>query len=246
MRSWSLVLSFLVAFLGLVASISSAASDASCRVAIPPAPNGGCRITLTTATNCQALDASATGYYEFAWSTGGTFCESPVKILITGSPDSSWLYGDNYLLYTLSAGTSNWAWVDRSIGGYIHLLPSDLSRLTSDNGQYSWGLQSYRGASSGSGTFTLRGAGSPSPAATSDSDRIFNWAESHYSQYLKPAGAVSQSAYGYYFRYYAQTDVYLASASGNLYVYGPQAFGPNILDLGALSSWLSQAQAAGY
>jgi len=35
--------------------------------------------------------------------------------------------------------------MDRSIGGNVHLTPSDLSRPTSDNGQYSWGLQSYSG-----------------------------------------------------------------------------------------------------
>ena len=230
----------------MVASNPSAASDASCPAAVQPAPTGGCYLTLTTATNCQTLDASATGYYEFAWTTRGTFCEGPVKILITGSPPSSWLYGNNYLLYTLSSGTSYWSWMDRSSGGYIHLTPSDLSGLTSDNGQYTWGLQSYYGSSSGSGIFTLRSAGSPSPSGTSDSDRIFNWAESQFSQYLKPAGAASQSAFGYYFRYYAQTNVYLGSAGGNLYVYGPQVFGPDILNLGSLSSWLSQAQAAGY
>lgn len=246
MRSWGFVRSFFKAFFGLVALIASEAGNGACTIPIPPTPSGGCRITLTTATNCQALDASATGYYEFAWSTGGTFCEGPVKILVTGSPDSSWLYGNNYLLFTLSSGSSSWSWMDRRIGGYIHLSPSDLAPLTTDNGQYSWGLQSYYGSSSGSGIFSLKSAGTPSPPGTSDSDRIFNWAESQFPQYLKPAGAVSQSASGYYFRYYAQTNVYLASASGKLYVYGPQVFGASILDLGALSTWLSQAQAAGY
>lgn len=244
MRLWSIALLSVVAFLGLIAS--SVAADGSCPVVAAPAPTGGCYLTLTTATNCQTLDAGATGYYEFAWTTGGTFCESPVQILVAGSPANSWLYGNNYIVYTVSSGTSSWSWLDRSIGGYIHLLPSDLARLTSDNGQYYWGLQGYYGSSSGTGTFTVRSAGSQSPSGTSDSDRIFNWGESRYSQYLKPAGAASQSAYGYYFRYYAQTNVYLGSANGKLYVYGPQAFGPDILDLGTLSSWLIQAQADGY
>lgn len=246
MCSWRFVLPALLALLGWTASTGSEAADSSCPVILPAAPAGGCTLTLTTATNCQTLNPSAAGYYEFAWSTRGTFCESPVKILIAGSPASSWQYGNNYVIYTVSTGTTYWSWMDRSIGGYIQLLPSDLARLTSDTGQYSWGLQSYYGSYSGSGTFTLRGAGSPSPSGTSDSDRIFNWAESQYSQYLRPAGTVSQSAYGYYLRYYAQTNVYVATSNGNLYVYGPQVFGPDILSLGTVASWLSKAQAAGY
>ena len=246
MRSWKLALSSLVALLGLVVSISARAADPSCSAPIPPTPSGGCYLTLTTATNCQTLDAGTTGYYEFAWSTSGSFCESPMKILITGSPPDSWLYGNNYLLYTISSGTSNWYWLDRRIGGYILVSPNALAQLTTDNGQYTWGVQSYYGSGSGSGVFRLKSAGSPTSSGTTDSDRVFNWAESKYAQFFKPSGAASQSAFGYYFRYYAQTDVYLGSAGGKLFVYGAQIFGPSILDLGPLSTWLSQAQAAGY
>jgi len=241
MRAWVLWLFVSMSQL-FVATLSVAQS---CPTPVAPMPSGGCRLTLTTATNCQTLDASASGYYEFAWTTSGTFCESPMKILITGSPDSSWQFGNNYLLYTLSAGTQSGYSIDRSVGGYIHLAPSALAQLTTDNGTYSWGLQSYYGASSGSGVFTVGNAGSP-PSVSSDSDRIFNWVEAQFAQYLKPAGAQSRSTGGYYFRYYTQTNVYLATLGSNLYVYGPQLFGNSILDLGAMSSWLTQAQAAGY
>lgn len=237
---------FLLALCSIATPGYGQTSGGSCPVVIAAAPSGGCRITLLTGTDCQVLRPSAAGYYELAWSTGGTFCEGPVKILITGNPASSWLYGNNYLLYTLSSGNSNWSWMDRNIGGYIHLLPSDLAKLATDNGQLNWGLQSFYGSSSGSGTFTLQTAGNPQPVAASDSDRIFNWAESTFTQFFVPKGVASQSISGYYLRYYAQTNVYLATAGSNLYIYAPQLIGPTPADLGAISLWLAEAKKAGY
>lgn len=79
---------------------------------------------------------------------------------------------------------------------------------------------------------------------SSDSDRIFNWAEATYAAYFKPSSA-SQNALGYYYRYYSLSNSYLATQNGRLYLYGP-AFGPNLIDLGVTSLWLSQAQAAGF
>ena len=142
-----------------IAAPASNAQSSACPVAAPPASTGGCRLTLTTGTNCQTLSSSLTGYFEFAWATGGTFCEGPVKVLIAGSPADTWLYGNNYVLYTVSSGTGSgyWSWMDRRIGGYVHLTPADLAGVTSDNGQYYWGVQSYYGSSSGLGTFTMQG-----------------------------------------------------------------------------------------
>lgn len=79
-----------------------------------------------------------------------------------------------------------------------------------------------------------------------DTDRIFNWAETTYTQYFQPGGGASQTGYGYYFRYYNQTNTYLASMNNRLYIYGPAQWGTNVIDLGALSDWLPLAQAAGF
>lgn len=79
-----------------------------------------------------------------------------------------------------------------------------------------------------------------------DPDRIFNWAETTYTQYFRPGGVSSQTGYGYYYRYYSQTNTYIASMNNRLYIYGPSQWGTNIIDLGALSDWLPQAQAEGF
>jgi len=79
-----------------------------------------------------------------------------------------------------------------------------------------------------------------------DPDRIFKWAETTYAQYFRPGGVSSQTGYGYYYRYYSQTNIYIGSSNNRLYLYGPSQFGPGILDLGALSDWLPKAQAAGF
>lgn len=76
------------------------------------------------------------------------------------------------------------------------------------------------------------------PAANDDSDLIFNYAEATYPQFLAPAGAVSQTAGDYYYRYYAGTNAYLATANGRFLYLGP-ASNNQILDLGASSEWLS-------
>ncbi len=71
-----------------------------------------------------------------------------------------------------------------------------------------------------------------------DSDVIFNYAEAVYPQFLSPAGATSQSAGIYYFRYYPGTNAYVATANGRFYYLGP-ASNNQILDLGAASDWLT-------
>lgn len=75
--------------------------------------------------------------------------------------------------------------------------------------------------------------------STDESNTIFSYAETAYAQYLSPAGAVSQTAGVYYYRYYSGTNAYIATASdGRFYYLGP-ASNNQILDLGPVSDWLS-------
>ncbi len=78
-------------------------------------------------------------------------------------------------------------------------------------------------------------AATPAP---NDSDLIFNYAEAAYPQFLSPAGAVSQTAGVYYYRYYPGTNAYIATANGRALYLGP-ASNNEILDLGTASEWLS-------
>jgi hypothetical protein len=83
------------------------------------------------------------------------------------------------------------------------------------------------------------------PPAQVASDRVFNYLEATYPQYVAPRGAKSSISNGYYFRYYAATNSYVGSLNGNLYYLVP-AINDQINLLGSLSDWLAIAAAAGF
>ena len=91
-------------------------------------------------------------------------------------------------------------------------------------------------------TFTVTQAGITVPAFISRSDCLFNWAESIYPNLFAPMGAISNTLAPCYYRYYPQTNAYLATSSADNHVYylGPLS-NNSILDVGALSPWLSTA-----
>lgn len=83
--------------------------------------------------------------------------------------------------------------------------------------------------------------GSDTPASTTaDADRLFDWAETSYPA-LFGGHAVSQSLYGYYLRYYPATMTYVAVKDGHVYYYNAANPAGGIVDLGLLTTWLSQA-----
>jgi hypothetical protein len=83
------------------------------------------------------------------------------------------------------------------------------------------------------------------PAAQTASDRVFNYLEATYPQFVAPKGAASALSGGIYFRYYAATNAYLGTLNGNLYALVPAVDGQVHL-LGSLSDWLAVAAAAGF
>lgn len=78
-----------------------------------------------------------------------------------------------------------------------------------------------------------------STPTNSDSDRIFDWAESTNPQ-LFNSHSISENLEGYYLRYYPGTGVYLASQNGQLYYYNTRRPQEGVLPLGALSGWLNR------
>jgi hypothetical protein len=76
----------------------------------------------------------------------------------------------------------------------------------------------------------------------SQADCLFNWAERNYPSLFDPLGAMSNTFVPYYYRYYSQTNTYLAtsSADNHLYYLGPLS-NNLVFDLGALSGWLTAA-----
>ena len=83
-----------------------------------------------------------------------------------------------------------------------------------------------------------------------DSDRVFNYLETRYPQFIAPSGAKSVADSGYYYRHYAGTSSYVGMAGGNVYYLVPALNAPGdpnpIKLLGSLADWLAQAAAAGF
>lgn len=117
--------------------------------------------------------------------------------------------------------------------GYTTMPPiavsADQSRVyTVINGQ----LQAYQSLSGGQ-------------PANQDSDRVFDWLEKSYPSLMASLWQPSQSAAGYYFRYYPSTRSFLASSAGKLFYLGP-ATNNQLYELGAINTWLPAAAQAGY
>lgn len=97
-------------------------------------------------------------------------------------------------------------------------------------------------------TVTLSGTASasvttPSSAVTqTQTDCVFSWAERTYAELFVPAGATSKTLDKYYYRYYATTNSYIARdlVGDSLLYLGPLS-GNQVLDVGALSGWVTQA-----
>ncbi len=85
----------------------------------------------------------------------------------------------------------------------------------------------------------------PSGTAASDSDRVFNYLEAAYPQYIAPAGAASTTGSGYYYRYYAATNSYVGTKDGQIFYLVP-TINNDINLLGELNVWLATAAAEGY
>lgn len=80
-------------------------------------------------------------------------------------------------------------------------------------------------------------------AATADSNRAFNWAETAYAQYLASGPAASGNLQGYYYRYYPASQSYVGTRDGNVYYLSPNGL---IQFMGTLGSYSSQVRSAGY
>ena len=85
----------------------------------------------------------------------------------------------------------------------------------------------------------------PASTSSSDSDRLFNYLEAKYPQYVAPANAQSDTGQGYYFRYYPATNSYVGTKDGAVYYLVP-AISNDITRLGSLAEWLAIAAAQGY
>lgn len=79
--------------------------------------------------------------------------------------------------------------------------------------------------------------------ARSDRDRVFDWAESVYSQFF-PAPSAAGNYSQYSFRYYSLTGNYLAEGGGQVIIHNGVSW--NFLNVGPLSNFIGPAKTAGF
>jgi peptidyl-prolyl cis-trans isomerase A (cyclophilin A) len=77
------------------------------------------------------------------------------------------------------------------------------------------------------------------------SDRIFNYLEAAYPQYLSPTNGTPGEALGYVYRYYATSNSYVGTKDNQVWYLVP-AISPDVQLLGPMADWLNTAAGAGY
>ena len=77
------------------------------------------------------------------------------------------------------------------------------------------------------------------------SERVFDYLEAAFPKWAAPASPPTQQGSGFVYRYYAQTQTYLAVMGNEVLALAP-ALSPQVLSLGALADWMALAQGVGY
>lgn len=83
------------------------------------------------------------------------------------------------------------------------------------------------------------------PASPTTDDRIFNYLEAAYPQYLSPSVGAPGVALGYTYRYYSGSNAYVGTKDGKVWYLVP-GLNDSPSELGSVAQWLATAQAAGY
>ncbi|MBI3195157.1 MAG: hypothetical protein HYZ34_11945 [Ignavibacteriae bacterium] len=152
------VLCFLIVFIVLACKkdedpvgTNNNTNNAACDVVYLPAEvTGGCNIQLVTPTKCEEIDLTNGKTYEFAWTTGGTMCETPYTLIVAGNPVSE----PNSKEWQFSHNPSNG--ITNNGGGVVQASAVDLDGLTSDNGTYHWVVKGFYGSHPASRTFRVK------------------------------------------------------------------------------------------
>lgn len=85
----------------------------------------------------------------------------------------------------------------------------------------------------------------PPLASQSESDRIFNYLEAAYPQYLSPSAGTAGTQDGYTYRYYSGSNAYVGVKDGQIWYLVP-SINASINRLGTVAEWLATAQSKGY
>lgn len=177
--------------------------------------------------------------YIYEWSGS-----SPVPV-ISGAVSTTATVGQAFS-YQTQASESPFSYSASGLpaGLSINTMTGLISGTPSSAGTYTVKLGATNSSGTGSSVLTL--VVTQASSGTNDSDRVFNWAEAIYPELFSPALQTTKSFSGYTYRYYKITNSYLAtSADGHVYYVGALSNG-QIMDVGLISAYLTQAKAAGY
>jgi hypothetical protein len=73
---------------------------------------------------------------------------------------------------------------------------------------------------------------------SNDTDRILDWGEDTYPQLLSPPRQVTQQLFGYSYRFYPSTGVYVATKDNGVWFLDSRQMGASILYLGTVRNFL--------
>ncbi|OGL38985.1 MAG: hypothetical protein A3C43_08865 [Candidatus Schekmanbacteria bacterium RIFCSPHIGHO2_02_FULL_38_11] len=98
--------------------------------------------------NCEEITLP----YLFAWTTNGTYCETPYKFFIGGNP---WTEANTWQ-WSLSEDVSGYPQIVKSGVSAKWVTAADLANLTTDNGIYHWVVTGWSGSHPASQTFRVK------------------------------------------------------------------------------------------
>lgn len=119
---------------------------------VADATSGGCAIRLVTPAKCQEVDLTGGQVVEFAWTTDGTYCETPYTVYLAGD-NANIQTGENIASWNFSENVSNGITHN---GGIVRATAADLAGVTSASGVYHWVVAGYYGSHPASVAFRMR------------------------------------------------------------------------------------------
>jgi serine protease len=208
--------------------------------------NASCLYPLMSTTNLGTTVPGANGYTDSFNSTLGTSFSSPlvagtVALMLSANPSLT----PAQVKSALKAGSRRFPTSGADVGTLACAAPSTVDQLEC----YCTTTTCGAGLLDAAASLSLVTPGTAN-YGNADSDRVLNFLESRYPQYVAPSGARSVADSGYYYRYYAGTKAYVGTAGDSVYYLVPSLNAPGdpnpIKRLGSLADWLAQAAAAGF
>ena len=118
---------------------------------LPAEVTGGCNISLRTPRSGETIDLRNGKGYQFAWTTSGTYCETPYRLFLAGNPANPQT-GENIFEWQLSESVGQ---ISKTGGGYKNIYAPDFEGITSQDGTFQWVVFGWFGSHPSSQVFKV-------------------------------------------------------------------------------------------